>query len=171
MRLILALWPDDKVRLALAAQRLEIARVTGGRPTMPVTMHMTLVFAGNVPASRLLELKMAIAQVRARPFTYVIDTAGCFDSAGVAWLAGAAPPKKLFDLQSTLYHTVANADFDVDARRFRPHITITRHIEHSFAQHAITPTPWRVDQFSLIQAIRDGASIRYETLETWPLTG
>lgn len=171
MRLFLALWPNDQVRLALAAQRLEIARVTGGRPTMPVTMHMTLVFTGNVPSSRLFEFKLATAQVRARPFTYVIDTAGCFDSAGVAWLASAEPPKELFDLQSTLYHAIANADFDVDARRFRPHVTVTRHIEHSFAQHTINPTHWKVDRFSLIQAVQDGASVRYETLESWPLTG
>ena len=43
MRLFFALWPRDQLRLALAPHRLDIARIAGGRPTTPVTMHMTMV--------------------------------------------------------------------------------------------------------------------------------
>lgn len=171
MRLFLALWPDDNVRLALASQRLEVARLTGGRPTMPVTMHLTLVFAGNIPAGRLLELKLVVAGVRAPSFEYVIDSAGCFGGPRVAWLAGATPPKALLELQSSLQRAIANADFDVDIRAFRPHITVTRDIQNTIETRRVTPTSWPINHFDLIHAQPAGHAVHYETLERWNLTG
>ena len=95
MKLFFALWPDDGIRLQLDSQRVEIARLTGGQPTLPVTLHLTLVFAANVPESRLVEFKMAASRVQLKPFKYVIDTSGCFAGPKVAWLASDAPPPPL----------------------------------------------------------------------------
>ncbi len=60
MRLFFAIWPEGDVRLTLAARRLEVARLTGGRPTLPVSLHLTMVYVGNVPQKRLLEMKNQI---------------------------------------------------------------------------------------------------------------
>jgi RNA 2',3'-cyclic 3'-phosphodiesterase len=169
MKLFFALWPDDAVRLQLATQRLEIARLTGGRPTLPVTLHMTLVFAGNVPESRLVEIKMAASRVKTKPFDYVIDTTGCFAGPKIAWLASDSTPNQLFELQSELQRNVAAADFEVDERTFRPHITIARDVTHIFEPHAVSPTVWHVNQFCLVQAIQTGNTIRYDILDRWVL--
>jgi RNA 2',3'-cyclic 3'-phosphodiesterase len=169
MRLFFAIWPDDDVRLSLATQRLEIARLTGGRPTMPVTLHLTLVFAGNVPETRVPEIKIVASTVKAKSFDYVIDTAGCFSGPRVAWLASDATPNALYELQSSLQRAVADADFEVDQRTFRPHITVARDISSVFEPHAIEPTVWRVNQFCLVQAVQNGNTIRYETLDRWML--
>ncbi len=171
MRLVFALWPDDDIRLALSARRLEVARITGGRPTLPVTLHLTLVFAGNVPQKRLLEMQMVASRVRAAPFEYRVDAAGCFNSAQVAWLASASPPQALFDLQQSLFNAVQAADFDVDPRTFRPHITVARHITSFTEAYPIEPCIWKVNNFALVQVEQDGASVKYEVIDHWPLTG
>jgi RNA 2',3'-cyclic 3'-phosphodiesterase len=171
MRLFFALWPDDQVRLALAQHRLDVTRLAGGRPTLPVTLHMTLVFAGNVPRGRLLEMQMLAARVQAKPFDYIVDTAGCFPGPKVAWLASDSPPQALFDLQQSLQSEIKQADFDVDERTFRPHITVTRHIASAFEPYPIEATHWAVKNFALIEAEQEGSSINYEIVDTWPLLG
>jgi 2'-5' RNA ligase len=171
MRLFFALWPDDNIRLALSARRLEVARLTGGRPTLPVTLHLTLVFAGNVPQKRLLEMQMVASRVRAAPFQYRVDTAGCFNTAKVAWLASDAPPQALFDLQAGLFNAVQAADFDVDPRTFRPHITVARHITSMTEAYPIEPCVWNVNKFALVQVEQEGLSVNYEVIDQWPLTG
>lgn len=171
MRLFFALWPDDETRLALAQHRLEVARLTGGRPTLPVTLHLTLVFAGNVPQARLLEMQMLAARVRAEAFNYAIDTAGCFAGPAVAWLASDQPPAELFSLREALQTAMKQADFDVDERKFRPHITVARHVTSIVEPYAIRPTKWRIDEFALIQAEQEGNSIQYDVIDRWPLLG
>ena len=169
MRLLFALWPDSETRLALAAHRLDIARLTGGRPTLPDTLHMTLVFSGNVPQKRLLELQMVASRVRAAAFEYRVDTAGCFAGSQVAWLASDTPPQALFDLQKTLFKAVADADFDVDPRTFRPHITVTRHITSVVEPWPITPCAWKINKFALVSVEQSANSVNYEVIDEWPL--
>ena len=169
MRLFFAIWPKDDIRLALAAQRLEVARLTGGRPILPVTLHLTMVFAGNVPQTRLLEMKMVASRLRAAPFRYTVNTAGCFATPRIAWLASDQPPQALFELQQALHDGVHAADFDVDSRTFRPHITVARHITAAIETHPISPCHWDVDEFSLVQTVQDGNGVQYEVIDQWPL--
>jgi len=171
MRLFFSLWPDDGTRLALAAHRLDIARVTGGRPTLPVTMHLTLVFARDVPPHRMLEMQMVGRRVQAAPFEYRIDTAGCFGGPQVAWLACDSPPQGLFDLQQALFNAMRAADFDIDPRTFRPHITVARHITSVVEPLPVKPYVWKVDTFALVQVEQSGNSVKYDKVEQWPLTG
>jgi RNA 2',3'-cyclic 3'-phosphodiesterase len=169
MRLFFALWPDDNVRLALASQRLEIARTTGGRPTMPVTLHLTMVYAGNVSPSRVTEIKMLASQIRVPAFDFRIDVAGCFEGARVAWLASDTPPEGMHKLQKALQTAMLEAGFDVDRRKFRPHITVARDVTTIFEPHPIAPLIWRIDNFCLVEAQQSGNSVRYEMLDRWML--
>ncbi len=169
MRLFFALWPDDDIRLQLASQRLEIARLTGGRPTLPVTLHMTLVFMDNVPEERLAELQMLAIRVQTPAFDYRLDTAGCFGGPAVAWIASDATPRALFKLQSALQRAVAEAGFEVDQRTFRPHITVARQVTHNFESYPITPVVWPIRHFCLVKPIKSAAGIYYEIVDQWPL--
>ena len=160
MRLFFALWPDDNVRLALASQRLQIAQITGGRPTMPVTLHITMVYAGDISPARVPEIKMLQSRIRVPAFDFRIDVAGCFEAARVAWLASDTPPDGLFKLQQGLQTAMQGAGFEVDRRKFRPHITVARDVTTIFEPHPIAPLMWRVDNFCLVgaQAITAKAS-------------
>jgi RNA 2',3'-cyclic 3'-phosphodiesterase len=169
MQLFFALWPEDRVRLALAPHRLECARMTGGRPTLPVTLHVTLAYVGRVSEDRIPLLKEIAGSIRMPTFDYDIDLAGCFEGAGVAWLSSDAPPKALHKLHQKLQAAIASQGFEIDTRKFRPHITVARNIAHAFEPYPVTPVKWTVRQFSLVGAKRNDGGTHYEVLETWSL--
>ncbi|HEX9390088.1 MAG TPA: RNA 2',3'-cyclic phosphodiesterase [Usitatibacteraceae bacterium] len=173
MRLFFALWPDDNTRIKLAQRRIEVVRLSGGRPLMPASLHMTLVYIGEVSEARIRDVNAIGDGIVHAGFDYPVDTAACFSEAGVSWLGAANPPLGLFSLQMQLRVAVnsqQNADgFAIDKRRFRPHITVVREIEQPFDTSSIEPVIWSVRSFSLVNSRIDGGSAQHEVLRTWPL--
>lgn len=173
MRLFFALWPDDNTRIKLAQRRIEVVRLSGGRPLMPASLHMTLVYIGEVSDVRIRDVNAIGDGIDHAEFDYPVDTAACFKEAGISWLGAATPPLGLFSLQMQLrvaVNTRQNNDgFAIDKRRFRPHITVARDIEHAFDTSAIEPVMWRVRNFSLVNSRIEGGSAQHEVLRTWPL--
>jgi 2'-5' RNA ligase len=76
LRLFFALWPDDRVRAALAVLAAELAASCGGRATAPDNLHATLAFLGNVPAARLPEFERMAASLHGRRFELRLDAMG-----------------------------------------------------------------------------------------------
>src|SRR5271169_3164256 len=101
-RVFFALWPDAPVRAMLCELAREIARESGGRPTAPDLVHLTLAFLGEQPAVGVETLRCVGAGIRARAFTLTLDAVGCFPRAGIAWLGASAPQPDLTALQGSL---------------------------------------------------------------------
>jgi 2'-5' RNA ligase len=171
VRLYFALWPDDGIRLQLSRYRLQLAREGNGRAVFPATLHMTLAFLGDVHESLIPSLEEIADELRAPPFNYGVNVAGCFAKAGVAWLGAKETPWHLFELQKNLQAMLAAAKFGHDTRTFRPHITVVRDIKTPFADRAIAPVRWPVDHFSLVSVHSSPAGPEYEVLNNWRLKG
>lgn len=169
IRLYFALWPDDGIRLQLARYRLQLAREGNGRGVFPVTLHMTLAFLGEIDTTLVPVIEKIASRLEAAPFNYVVNMAGCFPKARVAWLGAKETPWHLFELQKSLRSQLAAAKLGHDTRIFRPHITVVRDLEKPFADRAITPVSWPVDQFCLVAARHGPTGPEYEVLKTWPL--
>lgn len=169
LKLFFALWPEDATRLKLAPHRLEIARISGGKPTLPITMHVTLVFLGEVAEAHMPALEAVGNQIMARSFDYVLDMAACFHTAGVAWLGANSPPSAIMSLQAALQEGVRGAGFRPDHRAFRPHITVARNVVQEFTPMPIEPVTWRVNKFSLVRSPVDTYDPDYKSLRTWML--
>jgi RNA 2',3'-cyclic 3'-phosphodiesterase len=169
MRLFFALWPDDDLRSKLAPHRLEVMRVCGGRPMLPATLHMTLIYVGEVEQARLADLFAIGDAVTAPAFTYTIDVAACFGKAGVAWLAADRTPQPLVDLQAELLAGAIAAKFSPDPRPFRPHLTVARGISRAVDPWHVTPVQWQVDRFRLVAAKPEEKGVAYETVREWAL--
>src|ERR1700724_2954341 len=60
-RLFFALWPDAATSNALAALAQQVAAESGGRPTAPGNVHLTLAFLGDQPRRIPRELSAAAA--------------------------------------------------------------------------------------------------------------
>jgi RNA 2',3'-cyclic 3'-phosphodiesterase len=170
MRLFFALWPNDVLRSQLAPHRLEVLRHCGGRPSLPLTLHMTLVYVGRVPEPRVEELTAIGDSIHQQAFDYEIDVAACFGKAGVAWLGSQQPPGALMDLRATLQNLVYGAGFPIDQREFRPHVTVARNITTFVEPWLVNPVTWNVNQFSLVAATTMQNGVRYESLRDWPLS-
>ncbi len=169
MKLFFALWPDEETREHLEAMQQRLLPLTGGRATLPSTLHLTLCFLGEVPSARLDELLTIGGRIKAKAFDIPINKVGCFDSAKVAWAGSKAPSPALVNLQSAIQQGVSKAGFDVDPRPFRPHISLVRHLPKSFETMSTLEIPWAVSGFSLVVSRADASGVRYELLKTWPL--
>ena len=170
-RLYFALWPDDGIRLQLARYRLQLARESEGRGVVPVTLHMTLAFLGDVDTQQIPVLEKIGASLVAAPFNYTVNVAGCFPKARVAWLGSKEAPWHLFELQKRLQALLAAAQIGHDRRTFRPHITVVRDVEKPFEDRAIPAVKWPVNQFCLVAARSGSAGPEYEVLGGWTLRG
>jgi 2'-5' RNA ligase len=169
-RLFFALWPDDAVRLKLARYRLDLARAYEGRAVRPDTLHLTLVFIGEVPETRVAELAGCADRVPACAFDLVVDTAACFEMAHVGWLGCSQPPAALFDLQLALRSEAAQAGFGLDPRPFKPHVTVVRNVGLPFKQQPQPDINWPVRSFNLIESELTESGPAYEILRTWKLS-
>jgi 2'-5' RNA ligase len=169
-RLFFALWPDDTVRLKLSRYRLDLARACEGRAVRTDTLHLTLVFIGEVDDARIDELAACADRVTARFFDLVVDTAGCFARARVGWLGFSKPSTKLFDLQLALRSEADQAGFGLDPRKFKPHVTVVRDVGFPFPRQKLPAINWKVRSFDLVESLPSATGPVYEILRTWELS-
>ena len=128
-RLFFALWPPVQVRSWLAVIGSELQRELGGRATQPDSIHLTLVFLGDVLAAKLDEVAAIGDAVNGERFTLEIDQRGCWTHNHIAWAAPSSTPPQLSDLVSRLQSRVRALGFETDARAYAPHITLVRKAE------------------------------------------
>lgn len=169
-RLFFALWPDDRVRAELAAQRDHIARGYAGRATRPDTLHLTLLFLGDVDELRVPTLLACGDRVKSAAFNLHIDACSHFSEARVvAWLGCTEPPAALFALHHALMTEVRAAQFAVDEIVYQPHITMARSCTIFPSPHPTPIVDWPVESFVLIDSRRTEAGPIYRVLKYWPL--
>lgn len=133
-----AAWLDD--RMAALAKRLPFRRWTH-----PADLHVTLHFLGEMPPARVEAVRLAAAETAARaaPFALSLAGPGTFgppeaprvlwcgvaDPAGRAARSGWTPhpvPEALARLHADLGARLSASGFTLEARPFRPHVTLAR---------------------------------------------
>lgn len=170
-RLFFALWPDEAFRLRLVNHALELARESQGRAVRGDTLHLTLVFVGDVDNARVESLAKCADRINARPFDLSIDTAGYFAKARAGWLGCSKVPQALIELQATLQAEVSRSGFSIDTRAFKPHITMVRNGAREIEQRTIPRVPWVVKSFNLVDSRQTASGTRYSVVKTWRMTG
>ena len=168
-RLFFALWPDDRVRAAIAAQRDRIAREYVGRPARADTLHLTLLFLGEVPELRVPTLLACGDRIQAEAFSLKIDARSHFHEARVAWLGATEPPGALLALHDALSPVARDAGFTFDEKTYQPHITVARHCIEFPPPCAVPAIEWDVDSFVLIDSRATTSGPLYRVLKYWPL--
>lgn len=162
VRIFFALWPDGRARQALAGWQ---ARLEGlGRAMPPRNLHVTLVFLGNVKASRLEALHLAAGEIEAGRFELCIDEL-CYWQHNKIW--HAAPrviPEGLQHLVGELQSSLGRHGFEFDRREYKPHVTLLRNARMTDAP-AVEPLIWPVRDFAMVQ----GGMADYRVLARFPL--
>ncbi len=160
VRLFIALWPGAPVRRALAACRDRTRWPAGAAPTATDRLHLTLHFIGNVPAARVAEVATAL-QVPVQAFELRLEVAECWHG-GLAVLRPRAVPPRLHQLHADLAAALRQLALPVEARAFRPHVTLARRGAQPAAPDE--PLRWRVAGYALVQSTADG---RYQPLKRY----
>lgn len=123
-----------EVRAAAAAHASRLrrefpdARASWARPE---GLHITLKFIGEVEAARVEALSHAAGAAAEgfAPFSLTIEEPGTFPPRGavrVLWLGVKDVSGRLAQLQSRLERECAAVGFPVEARAFKPHLTVAR---------------------------------------------
>ncbi len=128
-RVFFALWPDEPVRAELDRIAAELHRLRGGRRARSETIHLTLVFVGNVPRTTLPALQAAAAEIRLPAFELVLDQAECWRHNRIACVTTSQPPAALIELVTGLEGTLDRLGIPFDRRPYKPHVTLVRNAD------------------------------------------
>jgi RNA 2',3'-cyclic 3'-phosphodiesterase len=166
-RLFFALWPDPALLQALRVRIDRIAATIEGRQQRPDQWHVTLEFLGQVPRERQLSLRAAAGRVSPSPVAIEFDRVEHWRKPQVVCLMASRVPASLVTLITQLRAELAQEGFAVEARPFRPHVTLVRKVRSAVDSILDPPFLWRADGFALVRSVTDPAGSRYEPLHWW----
>jgi 2'-5' RNA ligase len=169
-RLFFALWPNAQVRAALE----EASRSLLGKRVkrIPATnLHITLAFAGSVTASVRHCLETAAGNLTLAPFDLMLDHSGYWHRPRIAWLGPTHTPPALWSLVGGLRTVFETCGLPVETRPYQPHVTLARKISRLANDAPVTPVPWPIRSFSLVESVNTPHGVNYQPLVTWALEG
>ena len=130
-RLFIAAPIDDSVKSNL--ERVGwAANARGAKWVQPENMHLTLAFLGDVEDRRVPEVEdvmYAATEGIHEPLRLQAQGIGAFpdeEGARVMWAGLDGEVPRLIELQARLVRELRAAGFEVDSKRYRPHITLAR---------------------------------------------
>jgi 2'-5' RNA ligase len=169
LRLFFALVPGAGVRASLAALGESMRACIGGRVTAAENLHLTLAFLGAIPAEALPALVAIGRSLPQDGFALSLDRVGVFKAPGIAWVAPRIAPAPLLALANGLTGALQDAGFALDARPFRPHVTLARRARGSLARFAFEPIVWPVETVALVESVLSQQGARYSERARWAL--
>lgn len=163
VRIFFALWPESVARLALAVwqQRLEGM----GRTMRTDTLHVTLVFLGEVEKARLEALQLAASEVTARRFELRLNEARYWEHNRIIYAAPSVIPAALLQLVSDLQCSLEKHGFDFARREYMPHVTLLRNARREDPLPGMPAVRWHVKDFAMVR----GGGPEYRVLTRFPL--
>jgi len=161
-RLFVALWPDDVIRAALREWRDLWNWPRSAAPVATPKLHMTLHFLGNLPSARVPELVQGLA-VPFSPFRLELGRPELWPH-GVAVLAPFTEPDELLQLHAGLGQALIGLGLEPEARKFRPHVTLSRRAGNVVVPVEGPPIDWDIRSYALVES-RPGNGGGYAVLK------
>lgn len=167
-RLFIALWPEAVVRskIAAAIAGLELS----GRVTAANKLHITLVFLGEVDATRRACIEQSLASIEARPFEFVLSQPVWHRRGAMVWLTAPEVPAALRDLVTQLRAMLVPCGYSPDLRPFRLHLTAARNVRRFKRGRVFAAISWRVSDFCLVASTLSSSGSEYSIVKRWRLS-
>jgi len=166
MRLFIAINFTNETKNKLLALRGELrSHCTRGNFSLPENLHLTLAFLDECDAKQTAAAKAAMDAAGFEPFDVLIENVGYFKrDGGDIWWAGVKESKPLLKLQSDLTDRLITAGFDLENRRYSPHITLGREVVTDTAPRQITPFGETVYKIDLMKSERVQGKLTYTSI-------
>lgn len=167
-RLFFALWPSEEVRSGLT----EVMASLHGRRAKPVpaeNLHITLLFLGSVTAQTRICAEKIAEGIAGQPFELSLDQIGFWPQSGILWLGAREWPESLAALVRDLHLGIAGCGIDLDARPFKPHVTLMRKALVVGRERPLVAVAWRADDFALVESKTTPDGSHYQVLTSWRL--
>lgn len=170
-RVFLALWLPTDLAEVLSRTARTLTRTCGGRPTRAATLHLTLVFVGDVTSERVDLLRRVVPSLQGTAFRLTLDRVGLWRHNGIAWAGPSTVPEPLAALRHAAEEALDHAGIPYDRRPFKPHVTLARRVERPLPGPVdIGELAWDVTEVVLVRSGRDAdRTARYEVLASCAL--
>lgn len=176
-RLFFALWPPEALRARLERNTHSLVRDSGGRVIPARNFHVTVVFVGEVPQSRLNVVMAAAAATSSPAFTLALDRIEAWPGSKVLVLSGASTPLELTTLVTRLRFNLLSRQIELKPGVYRPHITLARNLPRASpapspqvaAMAGSESVEWPVSEFVLIESTVTRSGSDYRVLARRPL--
>lgn len=163
VRLFIALWPADEERSAIAHWQSQWTWPERASVVAPERLHITLHFLGDVAPQQVRDLTYVLRRVPTPPFDLLLARHELWQH-GVAVLRPESTPTQLRALQARIGLALSAIGLPVEARPYRPHVTLARRATGATPPAQPPQLPWRADKgFVLVRTLGSGRG--YEVLE------
>lgn len=154
-RLFIAVWPQAAVRTELQAWLRRWRWPAGAAVVAGERLHLTLHFLGQVPLARLpmLEAAMAEAAAGAAPCELAFERVEHWPH-GLVVLRAPADSAPLARLHAALAANLRRIGLPLEARPYRPHVTLARRAAGAQAPAGVPQRCWAVDHCALVHSER-----------------
>jgi len=168
VRLFIAINFNDETRARLLSLRDELrARSSHGNFSAPENLHLTLAFLGECNDKQAASAKAAMDAVGFAPFPATIEKVGRFGrgrGSSAIWWAGLNESPPLLALQRDLSDRLAAAGFELDQRKYSPHITLGREVDTAASPWGIEPFGETVSGIALMKSERVNGKLTYTAI-------
>ncbi len=164
--MFLALWPGARERRLLGELAAACAPQSGGKAVAVENVHLTLIFLGELQPSQVKVVASIAAGVPVMPFTLVLDRLGLWRRNGIVWAGCRHTPDALGRMVEALQTGLRYLGFRVDARPYRPHLTLVRKARRA-PRLQLVPLEWRIEAFCLVRSDLSPSGANYEVVRRW----
>ena len=133
------------------------------------SLHMTLLFLGEVERTRLLQLMQTADKVSVPPFGFVLERLSFWQHNRIAYATTVVEAPTLHQLAAALQQELLAAGFLFENYKFTPHVTLLRNVRHVVESQTIAPITWLADSFVLVESVMTDQGVHYHVLQKWRL--
>ena len=159
MRLFVAIQLSQGIQASLTTAQAELRRQGRGSFPPPENLHLTLAFIGET--ENLAEARAALTGISCRPFSLAVG--GPLGHFGDLWWAGIRADNILEELALSLQSDLRARGFSIEARPWRPHITLVRRWRGAAPEVTVPHARMAVRRISLLRSdLTDGKRVYTE---------
>jgi len=165
MRLFIAINFPDEIKTIIAKVRDSIKdNAIRGSFSFDENLHLTLVFLGECDFRQTEIIKSVMNETKFSNFTLTTDKVGFFKrDGGDIWWISLKENRPLSDLQANLTNNLISRGFNLDSRKYTPHITFGRQVKlpAGFVRPEIQNVNFNISSIELMKSERINGKLTY----------
>ena len=169
MRLFFAAFPDGDSRRSVSAAVRALKLQAAPRYLPPEKYHMTLVFLGEVPDSKVQAVREVGDAQRIACFALRFDRWEYWEGARAVVASASDLPEPLVALRASLAAELTQRGVTFDDKPLRPHITVARKLTQAPVLPELSEFSCTLRAFSLVSSVTASTGSVYTVVDTWPL--
>jgi len=126
MRLFIAINFDDTTKDKIQEVQSKMKKISKGNYSKRDNLHLTLAFLGEISEDRVEDIKLAMDAISVPKMRLSFSEIGCFNHGSELWWIGIKKNDELIKMQKNLVKSLREKGFEIESRKFVPHITIAR---------------------------------------------